>query len=397
MIYKRKIVDEILKFINTDNIIVLHWARQVGKTHIMYYLQESIQKENKLNYYIDLEDYRNLEILNSWVDEFIKYLKEKWAWNEERIFIFIDEIQYLDNPSNFLKLIADHHKNIRLIVSGSSSFEIKSKFKDSLVWRTVNFEIYPLDFEEFLYFKWYKIDFTQKQNFTSKTNEELIFYFKEYVLNWWYPKITLTDNKDFKEKYLAQIIDTYIKKDIRDLWKIKDINKFNKLLEILSSQSGNLLNITEISNTTNLHKQTVEDYLFLLENTYIIRLIKPFSWNLRNELFKMPKVYFLDTGIMNLLWLKALPKEILWNIFETSIFTEIIKRNLWKINFRRTSDKKEIDFIINSIPYEAKLNYDWKKITALDYFEEKYSKSSNIITLSKSFTSKYSQFLPWEL
>lgn len=144
-----------------------------------------------------------------------------------------------------------------------------------------------------------------------------------------------------------------------------DLDKFNKLLEVLASQSWNLLNISELSNTINLHKQTIEDYLFLLENTYIIRIIKPFSWNLRNELFKTPKVYFLDTWIMNLLWLKTLPKEILWNTFETSIFNEILKKRLWKINFWRTQDKKEIDFIINDFPYEVKLNYDWKKLQLL--------------------------------
>lgn len=397
MLLKRKIIDEILKFIDTDDIIVLHWARQVWKTHIMYFLQDTLKKENKINYYIDLEDYRNLDILNSWVDGFINHLKEKWVYNEEKVFVFIDEIQYLENPSSFLKLIADHNKNIKLIVSWSSSFEIKSKFKDSLVWRTVNFEIYSLDFEEFLYFKWYKIDFKYKQDFTKKTQEELKSYFKEYILNWWYPKITLTDNKEFKEKYIAQIIDTYIKKDIRDLWKIKNIDKFNKLLEVLSFQSWNLLNISELANTTNLNKQTIEDYLFLLENTYIISIIKPFSWNLRSELFKTPKIYFLDTWIMNLLWLKTLPKEILWNTFETAIFNEILKKKLWKINFWRTQDKKEIDFIINDFPYEVKLNYDWKKITALDYFEQKYSKNWKVITLLKNEKGKYLQFFPWEI
>ncbi|MEF2175719.1 MAG: ATP-binding protein, partial [Candidatus Absconditabacteria bacterium] len=330
MIYKRRVVDIILKYFDTDNIIVLHGARQVGKTNIMLYLIEHLNKNNQVNFYLDLEDYRNLEILNLGVDEFIKHLKEKGVYNDKRLYVFIDEIQYLDNPSSFLKLIADHHKNIRLIVSCSSSFEIKSKFKDSLVGRTVNFEIYPLDFDEFLYFKGYKVDLSSKE-LTNKTLLELTSYFKEYTLNGGYPKITLTDNIEFKEKYITQIIGAYIKKDIRDLGKIKDIDKFNKLLELLASQSGNLVNISELSNTLNIHKQTVEKYLFLLENTYIIRLVNPFYSNLRNELFKTPKIFFIDTGIMNLLWMKSLPKEILGNIFETCIFSEYLKSNIFQV------------------------------------------------------------------
>ena len=92
---------------------------------------------------------------------------------------------------------------------------------------------------------------------------------KEYVLCESYPKIVLTQAKEKKERFLQQIIDTYIKKDIRDIGNIKEIDKFNKLIEVLSSQSGNLLNITELSNTCRLAKKTIEHYLFILENTYI--------------------------------------------------------------------------------------------------------------------------------
>ncbi len=377
MIYKRKIIDEILKYINTDDVIVLHWARQVGKTSIMLYIQDILQKERKINYFIDLEDYRNLTVLNNSIDEFINYLKAKWVYNKNKVYIFIDEIQYLTNPSGFLKLIADHYKNIKLIVSWSSSFEIKSKFKNSLVWRTINFEIYPLDFEEFLLFKWYKIDLSESINFSSIINEDLKNYYKEYIINGWYPKIVLTDDLNLKEKYLIQIIDTYIKKDIRDIGKIQDIEKFNKLLEVLSSQSWNLLNISEISNTVNLHKKTVENYLFILENTYIIRLIRPYSKNIRSELFKTPKIYFYDTWLLQILYFKQLSKEIIWNIFETSIFSEFVKSfGKENIFYWRTQDKKEIDFILNLknniIPIEVKTNFQKFSNTSISYFLDKY-------------------------
>ena len=189
-IYKRKILDEILKYLKTEDIIVLHGARQVGKTFILRWLKEYLEKNNELTHFIDLEDSRMTKILDLGVDEFIVYLKEEGYWRDKaKVYIFIDEIQYLHNPSEFLKLVADHHKNIKLIISGSSSFEIKSKFKDSLVGRTVNFEIFTLSFEEFLLFKNYHFDKNKKR--TAKKINELKSLFELYILYVGYPKIVL--------------------------------------------------------------------------------------------------------------------------------------------------------------------------------------------------------------
>ena len=102
--------------------------------------------------------------------------------------------------------------------------------------------------------------------------------------------------------------------------KSRDVAKFNRLLEVLASQSGNLLNITELSNTCALARPTIERYLFLLEQTYIIRLVRPFSRNLRTEISKMPKIFLCDTGLMQMLWLKRLQREVLGPVFETSIY-----------------------------------------------------------------------------
>jgi hypothetical protein len=117
----------------------------------LLWLENYLKDKKEDVYYIDLEDSRYKKILDSGVDEFINHLREEGhAPNtSKKSFVFIDEIQYLNNPSEFLKLIADHYKNIKLIVSGSSSFEIKSKFKDSLVGRTINFEIFSLSFAEY--------------------------------------------------------------------------------------------------------------------------------------------------------------------------------------------------------------------------------------------------------
>src|SRR3989344_1858842 len=211
VLYKRSVLERITPYLFTDDIIVLHGARQVGKTHILYYLAKLIQEKEERAHFIDLENNRFKDILDKGVESFMSYLAEEGLITAQRLFVFIDEIQYLENPSSFLKIIADHHKNIKLIVSGSSSFNIKSKFKDSLVGRTVNFDIFNLSFEEFLVFKNYYANF--KEVHTVKKIEELVSLYEEYIKYGGYPKIVLTPEIDKKNKYLNQIIDTYVKKE----------------------------------------------------------------------------------------------------------------------------------------------------------------------------------------
>ncbi len=401
-ILKRTVIDDINKYIHSDDIIVLHGARQVGKTSILYYLINQLTEQGHTTHFIDLEDSRFVRILDSGVKEFMRHLQEEGIMPaaQKKVFVFIDEIQYLENPSSFLKLVADHHKNIKLIISGSSSFAIKTKFKDSLVGRTVNFEIFNLSFKEFLSFRNYT--FEEGKVYTQKKIDELRAMFKEYILYGGYPKIVLTSEVERKEKYLQQIIDTYVKKDIRDLADVKDIDKFNKLLEALASQSGQQLNVAELSNTTRIAKQTAEKYLFIMENTYIVRLVRPFSQNIRSELFKLPKIYFYDTGLMQMLWLKGLQKEIIGNVYETGIFAELIKKYTKDAVFYwRTKDRKEIDFILRIknkiLPIEAKLNFEQFNDSAIRYFNKHYGINNyRVVALNGEPKNKFYVY-PWDL
>lgn len=400
-LFKRQIIDELRKYLDTDDILVLHGARQVGKTSLLYYIQDLLKAKKKPCYYADLEDSRLKAVLDAGPEEFSRHLKEEGFDLKAKLYVFIDEIQYLENPSSFLKLIADHHRNLKLIVSGSSSFEIKSKFKDSLVGRTLEFEIFNLSFAEFAVFKGRPLP-ADLSALTAGKTEELRALYKEYALYGGYPKVVLAGPAELKEKYLQQIIDTYVRKDIRDLAEIKDIWKFNKLLEVLAAQSGNLLNVAELSNTCQLAKQTVEKYLFILENTYILKLLRPFSGNLRSELFKVPKIFFYDPGLMQMLWLKSIPKELIGNVFETGIFAELIKKHSSKnVFYWRTKDKKEIDFILKSaatkLPIEAKLNFAQLETGAIRRFNERYGlKSYRLAGLNGKPADKFSVY-PWQL
>lgn len=401
-IHKRKITDEILKYLDGQEVIILYGARQVGKTFILYWLRNFLLAKNEQVFYIDLEEMRMLELLNKGPEALSKLLLEQgFDLRNKKTFVLIDEIQYLKNPTNFLKLISDHYQCIKVIVSGSSTFEIKKKVGKALVGRAFAFEIFGLSFEEFLMFKGYQK--TVSPLLTEIKKDDLAMFFTEFILYGAYPKIALIDEKEKKEKYLWQIIDTYLKKDIRDIAEVKEIDKFNKLLEVLASQSGKLLNVEELSNTCRLAKQTVQRYLFVLENTYVLKLVKPFYKNLRSELFKIPKIYFYDSGLAHLLWLKVISPEILGEIFETAVFAEIIK-NFGKdsVNFWRTKDKKEIDFILKIknkiLPLEVKINFSSFSQRNIEYFLSKYRlKAYFCVGLKGEKGADKSFIFPWDI
>lgn len=361
----------------TSDILVLHGARQVGKTSVLKILQSELERAGKPTVFIDLEDMRLLVMLDRGPESLIGYLTESGRLKKEKLYVFVDEIQYLKNPSNLLKILRDHHgERIKLIVSGSSSFEIKSKFKDSLAGRTVNFELLPLSFREFLRFK------GEQANVDGPIDspvliERLKELFREFVLYGAYPRVALENEIEIKESYLFQIISTYVRKDVRDLAHIRDIDGFNKLLEALAAQNGQLLNVNELAGAVHLSRQTIEHYLFLLENTYVIRRLRPFSRNVRSELFKTPKVFFLDSGIAQLLWLQGFQKVLLGNAFENAVYSELMKNYpKAEIRYWRTQDGKEIDFIFQE--KERLLSIEVKKAArrlnarALRCFHEQY-------------------------
>ncbi len=406
-IYHRKIISEIYKYISDTEIIAIHGSRQVGKTCLLHYLIENKLKEEVSDnniFYFDLEDFALLDLCNDGPDKVMRYMQAKGADSEKRIYLLIDEVQYLENPSSFLKLFHDRYKDkVKLIVSGSSSFLIKKKFKDSLVGRTVNFELFTLDFEEFLTFKEETFDLYKPLDTVEKELEPL---FKEYVLYGGYPAIVQEMAIEKKEKKLKQIINTYIKKDIRDITNIRDTAKFNNLLQIIASQSGGLVNINELSNTVGIAKQTVYEYLFIMEATYIIKKTTPFHKNIRNELTKMPKIFLEDTGLLNILLNKSFSGKISGKLLENAVFT-ILRKNIDidNINFWRTADGKEVDFIINYpvdkkiTPIEVKSGFLRKNLTSLKYFKKKYNtKKEFFCCLKKSQESDIAEIIyPWDL
>jgi len=417
---KRKILPHISNFLNYKEAIVIYGARQVGKTTIMKMLMNELKSTKKIPeeavFYFDLEDLEMLELCNQGVSNVIRYIDARTSYNSNsspassspqgKIYLFIDEIQYLNNASNFIKLMVDNHSDrFKLVISGSSVLDIKSKIKQSLVGRIVTFEVLGLDFEEFLWFKKKKYNLDKIADTDKKTQKELKQLFEEFIIFGAYPRIALISEVNNRRYYLKELIQTYIKKDIRDIGKIRNIMKFNNFLRILADQAGNLLNIDELASSIGIARETVYDYLILLEGTYIARRLTPFFKNLRSELTKMPKIYFEDTGILNYLKYNDIIEKVSGELFENCIYAELRKTvGLDSLRYWRTQSKQEIDFVIQHrrqlFTLEVKKVYSGQKTTSLEYFSQKYSNSKKfIITLEKRGEAKgnISLLYPWEI
>lgn len=350
MLYQRKITAEIKKWLFKKEIIILNGPRQVGKTSLLKILTGELLKTGvaeKNTFYLNLEEVKILESLNQYPENLLKYVIAP----DEINYFFLDEIQYLDNPSNFLKHIYDKYAGkIKIIATGSSSLELKAKLQDSLVGRKVSFWINPLTLEEFLLFKNFPyLDYLRKIDLPPDIKSGFDSALDEYLIYGGMPAVVLEKDRASKQKMLEGYVNDYINKDIRAIGKIENIARFNAAIKILASQIGNLLNISELANTAGISRREAEKYLDLLEFTFVLDKISPFRRNIRARLVKMPKIYFFDLGLRNAVlgnFLDLASRQDSGFLFENFIFLEFKNRMKDRIFFYRTIAKAEIDFIV---------------------------------------------------
>lgn len=361
----RTILPEILHWIPKKNIVLLLGSRQVGKTSVMLLLKNHFKNQNvpeKTTPYFTLDDPAILNICSQGSHAFVKLLISQTGESKGPIYCFLDEIQYLPDPSGFLKLLADQYPQIRLIVSGSSTLQIRQKFQDSLAGRKIIFEIYPLDFFEYLRFKG-KLNLIDILNHQTDL-QTLKFYasefsqlYEDFCIYGGYPEVVLEEAKDDRIQILLDIYNSYIRKDIKDFARIENPHAFNNLLRLLALQIGNLSNVNSLTKDLKINRLTLERYLFLLENTFIINRVPSFFTNRKKEIVKMPKVYFEDTGLRNLIinnFNSFSTRSDLGEFLENAVYSQISKTKhaLHTIHFWRTQSKNEVDFIIRKTEQE---------------------------------------------
>ncbi len=401
---QRDILPQILHWVGKEKILILKGARQVGKTTLLKQIIAEIQKKDTPDstVYLRADDSENSQYLQS-PATLEEYLKRNHGFPSRFTYVLIDEFQTIPNAGLFLKNIFDAHKGkLQLIVSGSSSLEI-TKNTEFLTGRSIDFDIPRISFREYFNYE-NKSDivaiplshFDEISLFYKTYSNSINLRFKEYLRFGGYPEvITTTEYKD-KQVILESIVKTYIEKDIAGFLRIENIIGFNNLAKILSDQIGNLVNLSEISTTTTLSRNTAEKYLNVLIGTYVFHLVTPFYRNIRSELTKMPKVYSLDIGIRNYFTRSFdADHQLDGHLIENFVYLELLQQfKKDYIHFYRTIGGAEIDFVIENtgdsiILGEVKYRPKASIPVAMKNFVERYPNiTSNKILFTKNILRK---------
>lgn len=318
---------------------VLIGPRQAGKTTIgkaISYKLITTDKRFETLIYLNCD----LREIRTWVQN-INFIQDVYReFSLTKPIIFIDEVQRLENPGLLLKSIIDLKHPLKLIASGSSQLELKSKIKEHLTGRKIESIVLPLSWQE-------------------RNNTDLNLW----LLYGGYPKVVQTKETKL---ILQTIYNEYIQKDIVEILKVGKPDIFEQLISLIANSSGQLVNEQQFSVDCKISNITIRNYLDILENTYVISKLRPFVGNKRTEVTSRPKYYFIDNGfrnqaLKNFVDIEHRPDQGL--LAEGAVYQEILKHKTQNfldinINFWRTSSGAEVDFVLSAnniiLPIEVK-------------------------------------------
>ncbi|MGA1823922.1 MAG: ATP-binding protein [bacterium] len=389
--YKQRDLEKtLLESLDNRRISIILGPRQTGKTSLLKRLKAII---NYQGIFLDLDIYENKSIFSSY-SELITYLKFNGYNEKDRFILYLDEFHTVEGIDKILKNIYDNHSNIKIFATGSSSLEIVSYLKESLAGRKTIYYLYPLSFEEFVYFK----DEDLGKRFRSMPGSsipktvklELNNYVKEFCIFGGYPEVVLTQTPESKKEVLRDIFDLFVKKDLLGFLKIKNPQAALNILRSLAINAGGIINYSELCTINHVDINTLKRYLNILSETFIIELIRPYYSNKNKEVVKSPKAYFYDPGARNYFIKNFAGFESRVDnsfLIENFVFCQLIKKSdfLTQIKYWRDKNRREVDFIVERemkiMAYEVKYKKIIKKreLSNLLYFHEIYNNSQLII------------------
>lgn len=310
-------------------IVLLFGARQTGKTTLSnQILLEMPGKIVKING----DEMRYSELLSSRDFSKMKLLLEGYD------VLFIDEAQRIPDIGINLKIIYDNMPGLKMLITGSSSFELANQVKEPLTGRTSTMKMMPFSLQE------------MQQNMSIFDIQQRM---EEFMLYGFYPEITHYANSSEKERYLTELSTSYLYKDVLELSSIRNSAKISNLLKLLAFQIGREVSLNEVGQSLGLSQETVSNYIDLLEKSFIVFRLSGFSRNLRKEVSKRDKIYFWDLGVRNCIVQNFAPlssRNDVGEMWENLIVTERLKylyNNQLTANsyFWRTYTGAEIDYV----------------------------------------------------
>jgi predicted AAA+ superfamily ATPase len=351
----RNILPSIFEHLQFKEFAVITGPRQCGKTSVLRLVEGFLRKSGEISVYLTMDDPSILKRFNEHPENLLSVLPQ----TDRKIYVLIDEIQYLADPTNFLKYNFDlHSETLKIVCTGSSAFYIDQNFKDSLAGRKQLFKLFTLSFDEFLYFKtgdnsikseW--LEMKKRPEYLSVKHTTIRHLFDEYLTYGGYPEVVLANTVERKKDLLAELAQAFLRRDILES-NVRDEEKFFILTRLLAAQTGGLVNVNQLANTLQLSVTAVENYIHILRKTFHIHLLRPFFSNITKELTKMPKVYFNDLGMRNMLLKQFSEVENRLDkgeLIENYIFIRL--RDIYStddIQYWRTTDGNEVDFVVST-------------------------------------------------
>jgi len=375
---KRFLFNDIVKEIESKQIISLIGLRRTGKTTILKQVIDHLIKSKKVKreyilfYSFDEEQPKIEEI----VTEYETKLGKELLCIKDRIYIFLDEIQKLKNWQNQVKYYYDNYQNIKFFVSGSSSLFIKKHTQESLAGRIYEFVLNPLSFEEFLIFKNKGQMLKKKRLFEDTLKKEFLSYQKRQFIE------IIDENEERVAKYIKTMIEKIVYQDIPKIFPIENEELLMRILKIIASNPGMLSDYGSLSKELGISRVTLSNYFFYLNESFLIKKLYNFSRNMLTSEKKMKKFYLTTTSFFPFLNNKIDESKLIENLIVAFVDAKF---------FWRTPQKYEIDVILKEkskiIPIEVKYKeYISKKDTKnLLRFCEKFNvEEAVMITQSKS-------------
>lgn len=339
--YSRTIYPALIDHLSQKQITVLTGMRRTGKTTLVKQLMQQSNLRHK--FYFDLERIDNRILFSEPNYETVIYaLTQQGADFKHKVLIAIDEIQLVPNLPSVLKYLYDTYE-IKFIVTGSSAYYMKNMFSESLAGRKKLFEVYPLSFSELLSFNGITLSSLPLEKagvFVKSEYERLKNHYESYINYGGFPEVVLSQSIDNKNDMIKDIISSYINFDIALLSDIRNPANLYKLMRLLAVRIGTKLDIAKLTSLTGISRPTVENYLNLLEQSYLIRTVPVLSYSPDREITKAKKVYFLDNGIA------AISAQAgSGALFENAIFNQLL--HFGEIAYYQLKTGKEIDFVLN--------------------------------------------------
>ena len=411
--YKREISDTLSIYLKKPQIIALIGLRRVGKSSLLFTNIKKELEQKKINpleiLYFDFEENKKQD-LEEIIEIYLKEILEKSIHDiKKRVYIVLDEVQYAENWNTIIKKYYDQNKNIKFLITGSSSLFIKTKSRESLAGRIYSFHVQPLSFHEYLNFinfqqKINRIDLKkitseeikQNQKFNSLFKDDILKNFHKYIIQGEFPEIVDEKNKHLIMSYTKDsILDKALYQDIPLLFKINKQEELAQFFTIMARELGALKEWSQISKKIKINKNSLTKYVFALENAYLINVCKKYSTSFRGQQISPKKIIFESINlVLNLIkYQKNNPffKDIIGFVCENYIYNRL-KKDFESIYYFN-DDKNEVDFIMKYenkiIPVEVKFReiIEKKDTDALVYFCNKY-KLKKAVLITKNILEK---------